>query len=302
MEKDVVVVMSTYNGAKNIVRQMDSIFKQREVDVTLLVRDDHSTDNTVDVIKQYKEITGNKIKIIEGENEGYAKSFWDALYSAPESSYYAFSDQDDVWNADKLIKSISAFEKDSEVPQLVYCKMTRTDPNLKQLEEQVKVLKPNELNKKVVLTQTFNYGAATVINHSAKQLVCKHFPIYTKAPHDAWVGLLCYWFGKVHYLNESLYSWVRYESSVTGAGTKRSGRIYRIKATLNGESYMNLSKDLLLAYSDYLSEKDEVFLKRIINYKNNLRDKISLLLDIGFRRDSMMGTLALKLGILTNRF
>jgi len=302
MKNDVVVIMSTYNGEKTIERQLDSIFRQKAVDVIVVIRDDHSTDNTVDVVKKYKEKKGKKIIIIEGENEGYAKSFWDALCIAPEGTYYAFSDQDDVWNEDKLIKCIAAFDTDDKKAQLVYCSMIRTDPNFNICDEQVKVLRPEELTKKLVFTQTYNYGASTVFNNKARQLACRHFPIYTLVPHDAWIGLLCFWFGSVFYLDERLYYWVRYDSSVTGAGTKKAGRWYRIRATLKGESYMNPSKDLVTAYDELLSEDDKVFLNRVMSYKSNLKDKMLLLFDKEFKRSSFMGTIALKWGILSNRF
>lgn len=302
MRNDVVVVMSTYNGEKYVERQLDSIFCQKDVDITVVVRDDHSIDNTVSTIKHYKERTGNKIILIEGENEGYAKSFWDTLCMAPESSYYAFSDQDDVWKEDKLIKSISALNNNELLPQLAYCRMTRTDPTFVELVEQVRVLKPSELNKKLVLTQTFNYGAATVINNSARKLICRWFPSSPLVPHDTWIGLLCYWFGKVHYIDESLYYWIRYQNSVTGEGTKHSGMKYRIKETLKGNSYMNVASDIINNYEDVLSEEDREFLNKLMNYKTNFRSKIQLLCDKDFKRSSFMGSLILKLGILTNKF
>ena len=45
--KTVIVVISTYNGAKYIERQLNSIFEQSGVDIQVLVRDDCSKDNTV---------------------------------------------------------------------------------------------------------------------------------------------------------------------------------------------------------------------------------------------------------------
>lgn len=302
MKNDIIVVISTYNGSKRIERQLDSIFKQEDVSVSVFIRDDHSTDNTVELVRQYQKRTGYKIDIIEGENKGYARSFWDALCAAPKASFYAFSDQDDVWYKDKLIKSILAFEDATSLPQLTYCKMVRTDSALTPLKEQVKVLTPDVLNKKLVLTQTFNYGASTVINHAAKELICLHFPTNKLVPHDAWAGLLCYWFGKVNYVDESLYSWIRYENSVTGAGTKLSGIKYRLKETFNGKSYMNVAEDLLEHYSAYISEEDKVFLKKLISYKKKISDKLFLLSDSEFKRSTFMGTLSLKFGILTNMF
>ena len=53
--KTVIVVISAYNGAKHIERQLDSIFEQVGVDVQVLVRDDCSKDNTVEVVQEYAQ-------------------------------------------------------------------------------------------------------------------------------------------------------------------------------------------------------------------------------------------------------
>ena len=49
--KTVIVVISTYNGALHIERQLDSIFEQNGVDVRVVVRDDCSKDNTVALLQ-----------------------------------------------------------------------------------------------------------------------------------------------------------------------------------------------------------------------------------------------------------
>lgn len=70
--KTVIVVISAYNGAKHIERQLDSIFEQVGVDVQVLVRDDCSKDNTVEVVQEYAQNhPQNKIEIIKGENVGF---------------------------------------------------------------------------------------------------------------------------------------------------------------------------------------------------------------------------------------
>ena len=139
-----------------------------------------------------------------------------------------------------------------EVPQLAYCKMQRSDVQLNRLDEQVKVLKPEQLTKKLTLIKTYNYGAATVINKSAKMLVCRVWPEVDDLPHDMWVGTLCHWFGKVYYVDEELYYWIRYDTSVTGEGTKGTATQYRLKKTLQKKSYPNISTAMLEYYSDLL--------------------------------------------------
>ena len=73
MSKKVQILMSSYNGEKFIRKQLDSIVGQ-DYEVSLLIRDDGSTDGTVDIIKEYCE-KYNFIRLVEGQNIGVIKSF-----------------------------------------------------------------------------------------------------------------------------------------------------------------------------------------------------------------------------------
>ena len=100
--------MSTYNGVKYIDRQLQSIYMQvlpSDFNLQLLSRDDKSADATVQLIKKWEDKLD--ITLISGkENVGPAKSFWRLLKIAPKSDFYAFSDQDDIWDKDKLAIAI----------------------------------------------------------------------------------------------------------------------------------------------------------------------------------------------------
>lgn len=102
MRPKVVVMMSTYNGEKYIAEQVKSISSQEiNADLTLLVRDDGSKDNTLLILHKFESKVN--IKYIEDDlSLGAAKSFWKLLMNAPEADYYAFVDQDDIWDKNKL--------------------------------------------------------------------------------------------------------------------------------------------------------------------------------------------------------
>lgn len=131
MAKEIVVLMSTYNGERYLKEQIDSILTQEDCDVKLFVRDDMSTDNTINILSQYKS-KGLLDWYRDGNNLGPAKSFLSLLKKAPNADYYAFADQDDVWQKDKLRRGIDRIG-DSDKAIVYYANAELVDENLKSL-------------------------------------------------------------------------------------------------------------------------------------------------------------------------
>lgn len=128
--KSVLVMLSAYNGSEYIIEQINSILEQAGVEVHLVIRDDCSKDDTVEVIK--KRFQGDKrVELIASKtNVGCALSFMSMLFFAPGSyDYYAFSDQDDIWKKDKLEHAVSMLEanKDESQPALYCCNREEVD-------------------------------------------------------------------------------------------------------------------------------------------------------------------------------
>ena len=118
LEHKVCVLMSTYNGERFIEEQLRSLRNQEGVDVQVLVRDDGSTDCTLDILNQWQQ-TGF-LTWYQGENLKPARSFMNLIHQAPEVAYYAFCDQDDVWFGDKLHSAVQALAGHEATPALYY--------------------------------------------------------------------------------------------------------------------------------------------------------------------------------------
>ncbi len=107
-----LVLLATHNGSKYIKEQLDSILLQEEVSVHILVSDDMSVDNTLDIIKSYpiKQITVLPDRI---RMNSAAQNFFRLIRDAEVENYdyISFADQDDIWNKDKLKKAIECIEK-----------------------------------------------------------------------------------------------------------------------------------------------------------------------------------------------
>lgn len=296
-----MVVMSTYNGGDRIVKQLDSIFSQQGVDVECFIRDDGSKDNnTCNVLKNYMRHE-DRLKVEFAENVGWQRSFLLALSKAPKADYYAFSDQDDVWMNDKLSKSISELEKhDPEKALLFHCNRISCTPDLKALPVQAPKV-PCPLNKKNALTQEYAQGCSIVINDTARNLVCRHFPP-ENVPHDFWTGLVCYYFGEVYYSPEPLFYHINHGCNASTAGHIKESRQRRLKSFLRESSYPNVAKDLINGYNDLLSTDDCKFLHNVATNKGSFVKKLRLVLDPDFKRVNWQGTLLLKLSVLLGTY
>lgn len=110
----VCVLMSTYNGEKYLKQQIDSILSQLEVEVSLYIRDDGSNDSTLNIIKEIMKKSKN-ITLYKEDNIGVGNSFMELMYKVPNTyEFYSFSDQDDIWDKDKLISGIKKLNENQK--------------------------------------------------------------------------------------------------------------------------------------------------------------------------------------------
>lgn len=106
----VAVIMSTFNGEKYIKQQVKTIFGNNKSKITLFVRDDGSKDETVTILYELKN--RYDIRIFEGENIGWKRSFLKLIYNIDDDfDYYAISDQDDIWKTDKIDHAVGLLSK-----------------------------------------------------------------------------------------------------------------------------------------------------------------------------------------------
>ena len=129
----VQVLLSTYNGEKYIKEQIESILNQKEVEIALLIRDDGSTDKTIQILEELA-MNNENITVYKDENLGPARSFMDLIEKSDEYDYYAFSDQDDVWKPKKLISAINKLKEYNNTPALYMSALEIVDTNLKYIE------------------------------------------------------------------------------------------------------------------------------------------------------------------------
>ncbi|MCL9662840.1 glycosyltransferase family 2 protein [Paenibacillus hunanensis] len=218
------VLMSTYNGAKYISAQLDSILSQPYEPIHILIRDDGSSDETISIIEKYQTQYPHRIELIKGDNIGVIPSFWSLLQHADRrATYFSFCDQDDVWMTHKAAtsvrllqnlekeklesKQVLAFEENNNrflpsfIPAMICTDTQLTDGELNPtvVWPGMPHLKPSFYN---ALIQNIAVGATVSFNAAALALLMdtkQKVNISAIQMHDWWVYLVISCFGNIHF-------------------------------------------------------------------------------------------------------
>lgn len=181
--ENVNVLMATYNGGHFLEEQIDSILQQQKVSVSLLIRDDGSSDNTIDILSRYQE-RGALRYFSDDVHLGPAKGFLYLLrQSSDDASYYAFSDQDDYWGKDKLSIALDKLKEFGCRPALYFSRTQLTDEHLNRLPSP-------QINPVLTfgesLIHEFIPGCTMVMNKPLRDIVNSYEPLYLPM-HDVWI-------------------------------------------------------------------------------------------------------------------
>lgn len=261
----VVVLMSTYNGEKYLNEQIKSILEQKGVNVFLYVRDDGSNDSTKDILKKYKMI--GKLDFFLGENIGPAKSFMELINGAPEGEYYAFSDQDDVWEKDKLSTAVGLL-KGIKNEGLYYHAMNIVDENL---EKYGFYYRNEQYSKSMVNTILYGdeiAGCTMVFNKALLQRIREYKPNFITM-HDGWIHRVCLSVGGAIIADRTPYiNYRQHQNNVIGMKKGRiSDKIKNIKR--KNCFFSRLAIEMLNGYSKYMKKKDVEIVRIMANYNRN---------------------------------
>lgn len=231
----VAVLMSTFNGAFFLKEQLQSLLDQTYSNFTLYVRDDGSSDETLQLITSFD---GLDLKIMSDDagNVGPASSFL-RLLSAVEADYYFFCDQDDVWFNDKIERAITRIEKSNcgdAVPVLYHSDLTLVDSMLNVIGKSFhgfdNVNPDKFLESNSLLIQNCIVGCTSAFNRKLRDLVI--YDLQGKynniAMHDWWVALFARYFGFILYDNCSSIHYRQHQSNVSGSAIKSKKFLSRV--------------------------------------------------------------------------
>lgn len=181
------ILMAAYNGEKFIGEQIMSIIAQTYKDWVLLIRDDGSTDRTVEIIRDFSR-QDERIKLILDENGhlGNCQNFSVLMDHVATSQYIFFSDQDDYWFQDKIKKQVDIISRYGNNPAALYSNYYLADESLKKY----RIAYAHKPNEYITILSMENHvmGCTLVINNPLLKIV-KEIPCMIDN-HDHWIATI----------------------------------------------------------------------------------------------------------------
>ena len=224
---NLVILLATYNGAKYIEMQLNSLLSQTVRPDHVYIRDDGSSDSTLAVIAAFDQLHPGFLTVMEDHylHRGAKDSFmW--LLEKVQADYYMFCDQDDVWLPFKIEHTLAKMKevekKNPGLPVMIHTDLTLVDANLMPIYESFWKWRKFHVD----LNRKFNYaalgnvftGCTMMINHEAKQV---SFPMSVHAHmHDEWIGLMVAKHGVVDNVKEQTILYRQHGTNVCAIGQK----------------------------------------------------------------------------------
>lgn len=220
------ILLSTYNSSKYLNSQLESLINQNTtLPYNIYIRDDGSTDNTVELIERYVSKVANIIFIKDQEkNLGACLSFM-KLLTMVESEYFMFCDHDDIWLDTKIEVSFEALKQlENQVksePIIIHTDLLVVDDSLEVIHNSFwkhSKIYPDILEhpKNIPIINCVT-GCTMIFNDAAKQV---SLPFPTNIPmHDWWIAINTIKSGKIRHLAECTILYRQHGQNVVGANS-----------------------------------------------------------------------------------
>ncbi len=228
------VCLATYNGEKYIVEQLNSILSQLDINDEIIISDDHSKDNTIQIIRNLND---SRIKIYSNEKEkGYSKNFENAINKASGDILF-ICDQDDVWLDTKVRTMIDSLSK---APLAMHNALI-VDEELNLINNSHFELYKVERGFLKNFLKTRYIGACMAFK---RELLDKALPFPENqklCAYDYWLTLIAEYYYQVELVHQPLIKYRRHFSNASTGGTKSNNSFIK-KINMRAYSFYHLLK------------------------------------------------------------
>lgn len=299
--------MATFNGEKFLTAQLESIKNQNYPHWHLYIRDDGSQDSTWEILKAFQAEAGEeKVTLFRQDNQGSSHAFLSLLCDPQiQADYYAYADQDDIWDVDKLQRAIEWLSVQDNRQPILYC------ANVRLMDAQGKDLRSLPPKHKAfcfqhALVQCAATGNTMVFNNILRETLLEVGKIELKAGHDAWTYLVvtaCG--GKVHYDVQPVLSYRQHAHNIAGFSPYRFQRMQKSLKRVLANDFKVVNDCHILALNK-IQNRMTPEASNTLNYfasarQGNVLHRIGCLYQSGIYRQDTLGTLGLYVSAMMDK-
>lgn len=205
----VSIVMATYNGAKFLEAQMDSLLAQTYPNIEIVAVDDCSKDNTFEILERYAAKHSHIRVFRNTSNLGYTRNFEKAV-SLATGEYISFSDQDDIWKPEKTTLLMNAI---GDHP-MIYSDSQLVSEDLRPLWKHSDLKNQTPFDSCLYFTTDNCVAGHSLIMKRAIAVAAMPYP--TEAAYDLWLPFFATLHGEIQYINTAFVQWRQHNSNITG--------------------------------------------------------------------------------------
>lgn len=266
------ILMATYNGGRYLRNQLLSLQQQTFEDWRLLVRDDGSADDTLDIVRSFIA-DDPRIVLIEDDlgNLGAGRCFLE-LTKYSQAEYVMFCDQDDIWFEKKVEKlHDAAIEKlNINRPGFVYCDGFAYSDALGLITgNSISRIHAKNIRELLFLNAGYQ-GCSIFFNKKLCEMLASYKADYFYM-HDDVATLLAHTFGDVYFLDQPLMLYRQHENNVTGniqyGFARFLKRVFSDMPVISRVHY-NEKKSFFEAYENLLSKDDQLLFEKYLLFSH----------------------------------
>ena len=267
MGKTIGVIMAVYNGRKYLYEQINSIIDQTLKVNEITIIDDFSIENSDDIIYSFQNTVECNIRYIKHtENKGYSQTFFEAMMLT-QTDYIFFSDQDDIWEKDKVETFIREMKKNNNITCLS-CYNTLIDSYGNFLyKEKIPLKYLTRIDIESLIKQkTLRPGMTLAITKQLKDIMC-NIDLNKYESHDRLIEYVSALGGGFYTLSEYLNRYRIHDNNTSGVNLSLlklrddiNGRIDQIKKEVR---YLNLIMPLNEKNIEFIKKYKHYYLQRL---------------------------------------
>lgn len=236
MQPLVAILLCTYNGEQFLAEQLVSIKVQTHTHWRLWVSDDGSSDSTLEILKRYQAEWGaDRLVITMGPRAGSTSNFFSLTANpAIQADAYAWADQDDVWEPEKIERSLAFLQGQSGTrPALYGTRTLLTDASNRSIGLSALFTKPPSFANSLV--QSIAGGNTMMFNHAARQLLAEAAVGANPIAHDWWAyQVISGCDGRVHYDPWPSVRYRQHGGNQIGSNLHPLARLLRLRLLMRG--------------------------------------------------------------------